>query len=56
MRSLPPLLFIVTIVGILVLLHSRPDAEKPYRAFGVSGASLLYISGSSGNYGVLIAV
>jgi APA family basic amino acid/polyamine antiporter len=35
--------YILTIVGIFVLRRKRPDAERPYRAFGYPVVPILYI-------------
>jgi basic amino acid/polyamine antiporter, APA family len=35
--------YVLTIVGIFVLRSKRPDAERPYRAFGYPFVPLLYI-------------
>src|SRR2546426_11704297 len=35
--------YILTIAGIFVLRAKRPDAERPYRAFGYPIVPLLYI-------------
>jgi APA family basic amino acid/polyamine antiporter len=37
------LFYVLTIVGIFVLRTRRPDAERPYRAFGYPFVPLLYI-------------
>ncbi len=37
------LFYVLTIVGIFVLRAKRPDAERPYRAFGYPFVPLLYI-------------
>jgi APA family basic amino acid/polyamine antiporter len=37
------LFYVLTIVGIFVLRTKRPDAERPYRAFGYPFVPLLYI-------------
>jgi APA family basic amino acid/polyamine antiporter len=35
--------YVLTIVGVFVLRAKRPDAERPYRAFGYPVVPLLYI-------------
>jgi len=35
--------YVLTIVGVFVLRKKRPDAERPYRAFGYPVVPLLYI-------------
>ncbi|MGB2622615.1 MAG: amino acid permease [Candidatus Acidiferrum sp.] len=37
------LFYVLTIVGIFVLRRKRPDADRPYRAFGYPFVPLLYI-------------
>ncbi len=37
------LFYILTIVGIFILRKKRPDAERPYRAFGYPVLPILYI-------------
>jgi APA family basic amino acid/polyamine antiporter len=37
------LFYVLTIIGIFVLRHKRPTAERPYRAFGYPFVPLLYI-------------
>jgi len=37
------LFYILTIVGIFILRKKRPDAERPYRAFGYPALPVLYI-------------
>src|SRR5689334_13466441 len=39
--------YILTILGIFVLRRKRPDAERPYRAFGYPIVPALYIVGAS---------
>lgn len=39
--------YILTILGIFVLRHKRPDAERPYKAFGYPLIPALYIIGAS---------
>jgi APA family basic amino acid/polyamine antiporter len=36
--------YVLTIAGIFVLRAKRPDAERPYRAFGYPFVPLLYIA------------
>ena len=38
--------YILTILGIIVLRKKRPDAERPYKAFGYPIVPLLYIIGA----------
>src|SRR5271170_4100 len=38
------LFYVLTIIGIFVLRRKRPDAERPYRAFGYPFVPLLYIA------------
>src|SRR3989454_713675 len=38
--------YILTILGIIVLRQKRPDAERPYRAFGYPIIPVLYIIGA----------
>ena len=45
--------YILTILGIFVLRVKRPDAERPYRAFGYPVIPALYIVGASVILGVL---
>jgi len=44
--------YILTIAGIIVLRFRRPDAERPYKAFGYPLIPILYIIGAS----VILAV
>lgn len=44
--------YILTIIGIFVLRRKRPDAERPYKAFGYPVIPALYIIGAS----VILAV
>src|SRR6266850_2416446 len=44
--------YILTILGIFMLRRKRPDAERPYKAFGYPLVPLLYIIGAS----VILAV
>ena len=39
--------YILTIAGVFRLRHTRPDAERPYRAFGYPVVPALYIIGAS---------
>ncbi len=39
--------YILTIVGVFVLRSKRPDAERPYKAFGYPIVPLLYIIAAS---------
>jgi len=39
--------YILTIVGVFVLRKKRPDAERPYRAFGYPAVPILYILGAA---------
>ena len=39
--------YILTIIGIFVLRRKRPDAERPYKAFGYPIIPALYIVGAS---------
>ncbi len=45
--------YILTIIGIFVLRRKRPDAERPYKAFGYPIVPALYIIGGSVILGVL---
>ena len=38
--------YVLTIVGIFVLRRRRPEAERPYRAFGYPLLPALYIAGA----------
>jgi len=44
--------YILTIIGIFLLRRKRPDAERPYRAFGYPIVPMLYILGA----GVILIV
>src|SRR5216110_2898126 len=44
--------YILTILGIFMLRRKRPDAERPYKAFGYPVVPLLYVIGAS----VILAV
>jgi APA family basic amino acid/polyamine antiporter len=35
--------YVLTILGLFILRRKRPDAERPYRAFGYPGIPALYI-------------
>jgi APA family basic amino acid/polyamine antiporter len=37
------LFYVVTIIGLFILRHTRPDAERPYKAFGYPVLPALYI-------------
>jgi basic amino acid/polyamine antiporter, APA family len=39
--------YILTIAGIIVLRFRRPDAERPYKAFGYPILPVLYIIGAA---------
>jgi APA family basic amino acid/polyamine antiporter len=39
--------YILTIAGVFLLRRTRPDAERPYRAFGYPVLPALYIVGAS---------
>ncbi|HEV2802303.1 MAG TPA: amino acid permease [Pyrinomonadaceae bacterium] len=39
--------YILTIIGIFVLRRKRPDAERPYKAFGYPVVPALYVVGAS---------
>jgi APA family basic amino acid/polyamine antiporter len=41
------LFYILTIAGIFVLRAKRPNAERPYKAFGYPAVPLLYIVAAS---------
>ena len=45
--------YILTIIGIFALRRKRPDAERPYKAFGYPIVPALYIIGASVILGVL---
>ncbi|HSF38902.1 MAG TPA: amino acid permease [Thermoanaerobaculia bacterium] len=40
------LFYILTILGVFILRRKRPDAERPYRAFGYPAVPLFYIVGA----------
>jgi basic amino acid/polyamine antiporter, APA family len=48
------LFYVLTIVGIFVLRRRRPDAERPYKAFGYPLVPLLYIVAATGIMVVLL--
>jgi APA family basic amino acid/polyamine antiporter len=48
------LFYVLTIAALFVLRKRRPDAERPYRAFGYPVVPLLYIVAASGIMGVLL--
>jgi basic amino acid/polyamine antiporter, APA family len=48
------LFYVLTIAGIFVLRRTRPDAERPYRAFGYPIVPLLYIVAATGIMVVLL--
>src|SRR5258708_9780587 len=48
------LFYVLTILGIIVLRVRRPDAERPYKAFGYPMVPVLYIVAASGIMGVLL--
>jgi APA family basic amino acid/polyamine antiporter len=48
------LFYALTIVGVFVLRKKRPDAERPYRAFGYPWLPLLYIVAAVGIMVVLL--
>jgi APA family basic amino acid/polyamine antiporter len=39
--------YVLTIIGIFVLRKKRPDAERPYKAFGYPVVPILYIAATS---------
>jgi APA family basic amino acid/polyamine antiporter len=47
--------YILTIAGVFRLRRTRPDAERPYRAFGYPLVPALYIAGASGILLILFA-
>src|SRR5208283_1453755 len=47
--------YVLTIIGIFVLRRTRPDVERPYRAFGYPVLPALYIIGASVVMIVLLA-
>ena len=48
------LFYVLTIVGIFVLRWKRPNADRPYKAFGYPLLPLLYIVAASGIMGVIL--
>ncbi len=48
------LFYVLTTVGIFVLRRTRPDAERPYKAFGYPIVPLLYIVAATGIMVVLL--
>ncbi len=48
------LFYVLTIVGIFVLRRTRPDVERPYKAFGYPIVPLLYIVAATGIMVVLL--
>jgi len=48
------LFYVLTIIGIFVLRIRRPNAERPYKAFGYPLVPLLYIVAATGIMGVLL--
>jgi basic amino acid/polyamine antiporter, APA family len=48
------LFYVLTIAGIFVLRRRRPDAERPYKAFGYPLVPLLYIVAATGIMVVLL--
>jgi len=48
------LFYVLTIAGIFVLRWKRPDADRPYRAFGYPLLPLLYIVAATGIMGVIL--
>ncbi len=48
------LFYVLTIAGIFVLRRTRPDAERPYKAFGYPIVPLLYIVAATGIMVVLL--
>ena len=48
------LFYVLTIVGIFVLRRTKPDAERPYKAFGYPIVPLLYIVAATGIMVVLL--
>jgi basic amino acid/polyamine antiporter, APA family len=41
------LFYVLTIIGVFRLRATRPDAERPYRAFGYPVVPALYVLGAS---------
>jgi len=48
------LFYILTITGIFVLRRKRPEADRPYKAFGYPLVPLLYIVAAAGIMAVLL--
>ena len=48
------LFYVLTIAGIFVLRWKRPNADRPYKAFGYPLLPLLYIVAASGIMGVIL--
>jgi basic amino acid/polyamine antiporter, APA family len=48
------LFYVLTIVGLFVLRKQRPDAERPYKAFGYPVLPALYIAAASGIEALLL--
>ena len=42
--------YVLTIFGVFVLRRKRPDAERPYRAFGYPVFPVLYIVTAAGHH------
>ena len=55
MISAALIFYILTIAGVFRLRHTRPNAERPYRAFGYPVVPALYIIGASAILIVLFA-
>ena len=47
-RFVVVLFYALTIIGIFVLRKNRPDAERPYKAFGYPVLPAIYIVMASG--------
>jgi len=47
------LFYILTIAGLFRLRRTRPDAERPYRAFGYPFVPAFYLAGAATIVGVL---
>jgi basic amino acid/polyamine antiporter, APA family len=48
------LFYVLTIAGIFVLRWKKPDADRPYKAFGYPFLPLFYIMAASGIMGVIL--
>src|SRR5260370_13453234 len=48
------LFYVLTIIGIFVLRAKRPDAERPYRAFGYPFVPALYVVAAVGVLGAFL--